>query len=175
VAQPGGGGTPPPRNWVHKKIPGCAVELNTQNCAWFGSQIYLITAMSFREAMPPSNHQPGAPPLDPAGGPPFPRPPVPPPTRPPVPPPPNPGCATAVMRSREVWARSACDVSVLDAGLVQRQSQRLDKHRSEAWFPSPDAMRCSFLDNGLGDRAAILGVFKPVCLEYQTLRSLMLA
>jgi len=42
-----------PRNWVHKKIPGCAVELNTQNCAWFGSQISLITAMSFREAMPP--------------------------------------------------------------------------------------------------------------------------
>jgi len=30
-----------PRNWVHKKIPGCAVELNTQNCAWFGSQISL--------------------------------------------------------------------------------------------------------------------------------------
>jgi len=42
-----------PRNWVHKKIPGCAVELNTQNCAWFGSQISIITAMSFREAMPP--------------------------------------------------------------------------------------------------------------------------
>jgi len=41
------------RNWVHKKIPGCAVELNTQNCAWFGSQISVITAMSFREAMPP--------------------------------------------------------------------------------------------------------------------------
>ena len=42
-----------PRNWVHKKIPGCAVELNTQNCAWFGSRISLITAMSFREDMPP--------------------------------------------------------------------------------------------------------------------------
>jgi len=27
----------------HKKIPGCAVELNTQNCAWFASQISLIT------------------------------------------------------------------------------------------------------------------------------------
>jgi len=56
-----GGGVPPaplPRNWVHKKIPGCAVELNTQNCAWFGSQLSLITAMSFREAMPPrTNHQ----------------------------------------------------------------------------------------------------------------------
>ena len=38
---------------LHKKIPGCAVELNTQNCAWFGSQISLLTAMSFREAMPP--------------------------------------------------------------------------------------------------------------------------
>jgi len=49
---------PPPRNWVHKKIPGCVVELNTQNCAWFGSQISLITAMSFREAMPPrTTHQ----------------------------------------------------------------------------------------------------------------------
>jgi len=53
------------RNWFHKKIPGCAVELNTQSCAWFGSQISLITAMSFREAMPP-NHPPGALPLDPA-------------------------------------------------------------------------------------------------------------
>jgi len=52
-AAKGGGGTPPPRNWVLEKIPGCAVELNTQNCAWFGSQISLITAMSFREAMPP--------------------------------------------------------------------------------------------------------------------------
>jgi len=61
VAQPGGrggGGTPPPpRNWVHKKIPGCAVELNTQNCAWFGIQISLITAMSFREAIPRTTHQ----------------------------------------------------------------------------------------------------------------------
>jgi len=36
-----GGGARAPRNWVHKKIPGCAVELNTQNCAWFGSQISL--------------------------------------------------------------------------------------------------------------------------------------
>ena len=50
--------TPPLGNWVHNKIPGCAVELNTQNCAWFGSQISLITAMSFREAMPPrTTHQ----------------------------------------------------------------------------------------------------------------------
>jgi len=47
------GARPPPRNWVHKKISGCAVELNTQNCAWFSSQISLITAMSFREAVPP--------------------------------------------------------------------------------------------------------------------------
>jgi len=87
VAQPGGGaGGTPPRIWVHKKIPGCAVGLNTQNCAWFGTQISLITAMSFREAMRPPNHQPRALPLDPAGGPPFPR--------PPMPPPPNPGRAT---------------------------------------------------------------------------------
>ena len=77
LAQPGGH-APPARNWVHKKIPGCAVELNTQNCAWFGSQISLITAMSFREAMLPPNHPPGALSLDPAGGLPFPRPPVPP-------------------------------------------------------------------------------------------------
>jgi len=41
------------RNWVHKKIPGCAVELNTQNCAWFGIQISLVTAISFRGAVPP--------------------------------------------------------------------------------------------------------------------------
>ena len=66
-----GGGTPSPRNWVHKKIPGCAVELNTQNCAWFGSEISLITAMSFWEAVPPAALS-----LDPAGGPPFPIPPV---------------------------------------------------------------------------------------------------
>jgi len=74
----GAGGTPPPRNWVHKKIPGCAVELNTQMCAWFGSQISLITAMSFREAIPPPNHPPRALPLNPTGGLPFPRHPVPP-------------------------------------------------------------------------------------------------
>ena len=39
------------------------------------------------------------------------------------------------------------------------------QHLSEASFPSPDAMRCSFLRNGLGDRAAILGVFKRVRLD----------
>jgi len=49
------------------------------------------------------------------------------------------------------------------------------QHRSEAWLPSPDAMRCSFLGNGLVDRAAILGVFKPVHVEGQPRRSLMLA
>ena len=59
------------------------------------------------------------------------------------------------------------------------QHPRNDMHkkyvdRSEAWFPSPDAMWCSFLGNGLGDRAAILGIFKPVCLDCQTLRSLSL-
>ena len=54
----------------------------------FGSQISLITAMSFREAVPlPPNHPPGVLPLDPAGGLPFPR--------PPVPLPPNLGYATA--------------------------------------------------------------------------------
>jgi len=65
--KPGGAGdTPPPPNWVHKKIPSCAVELNTQNCAWFGSQISLITAMSFREAMlpePPTRGSAPGPPL----------------------------------------------------------------------------------------------------------------
>jgi len=58
---------PPPRNWVHKKIPGCAVELNTQNYAWFGSQISLITAMSFREAMPPRTTHQGLCPWTPLG------------------------------------------------------------------------------------------------------------
>ena len=57
----------PPRNWVHKKIPGCAIELNTQNCAWFGSQISLTTAMSFREAMPPEPPTRGSAPV-PRGG-----------------------------------------------------------------------------------------------------------
>ena len=34
----GKGGTPPPKkNRVHKKIAGCVVELNTQNCTWFGN------------------------------------------------------------------------------------------------------------------------------------------
>ena len=83
------------------------------------------------------------------------------------------------MRSSEVWARSARDISVHVGYLMQDWSRGRARgwaqHRSEAWFPSPDAMCCSFLANGLGDRAAILGVFKPVCLEYQTLRSLMLA
>jgi len=61
--------TPPAlRNWVHEKMPGCAVELNrpTQNYAWFGSQISLITAMSFREAIPRTTHQ-GLCPLTPLG------------------------------------------------------------------------------------------------------------
>jgi len=58
LGQPGGA-RPLPRNWVHKKISGCAVELNTQNCAWFGSQISLINAMRFREAClsPRTTHQ----------------------------------------------------------------------------------------------------------------------
>jgi len=64
VAQPGG---TPPRNWVHKKIPDCAVELNTQNCASFGSQISLITAMGFREAMPPRTTHQGLCPWTPLG------------------------------------------------------------------------------------------------------------
>jgi len=34
-------------------------------------------------------------------------------------------------------------------------------------FPSPDAMWCSFIINGLSDRAAILEVFKPVRLVCQ--------
>jgi len=80
-----GGGRGHARNLVHKKIPGCAVELNTQNCAWFGSQISLITAMSFREAVPPEPPTRGSAPGR-RWGLPFPR--------PPVPPPPNPGCAT---------------------------------------------------------------------------------
>jgi len=46
-------------------------------------------------------------------------------------------------------------------------------YRREAWFHSPDTMRCSFLGNGLGDRAVILVIFKPVCLqECRALRSL---
>jgi len=36
LAQPGGHGLP--RNWVHEKIPGCAVQLNTQNCAWLAAK-----------------------------------------------------------------------------------------------------------------------------------------
>jgi len=62
----GPGGTPL-RNWVHKKIPDCAVELNTQNCASFSSQISLITAMGFREAMPPRTTHQGLCPWTPLG------------------------------------------------------------------------------------------------------------
>ena len=91
----------PPRNWVHKKIPGCAVELNTQNCAWFGSQISLIIAMSFREAMLPPNYPPGALPLDSAGDFRFPD--------PLCPPPPNPGYAT------EMTCKDASDFLCLNA------------------------------------------------------------
>ena len=32
------------------------------------------------------------------------------------------------------------------------------------------AMRCSLLGSGIGEQAVILGVFKPVCLEGQSLR-----
>ena len=73
------------------------------------------------------------------------------------------GCRqpTDVMRSRKVWARSECYVTISDAGLDQRQSQRV-----RGVFPKAErAIRCSFLGNGLGDRAAILEVFKPVRLE----------
>ena len=35
-------------------------------------------------------------------------------------------------------------------------------------LPGRDVML--LLSNGLGDRAAILGIFKPVCLECQALR-----
>jgi len=81
-----------PRNWVHKKIPGCAVELNTQNCAWFGSRISLITAMSFREDMPPEPPTRGSVP-GPRWGTSVPQTPC-------APPSPNPGYATAASHVR---------------------------------------------------------------------------
>ena len=91
VAQPrGAAGARPLPYWIHKKIPGCAVELNTQNCAWFGSQISLITAVSFREAMPPRTTHQGLMPLDPSGDLRFPD--------PLCPPPPNPGCASGLQQ-----------------------------------------------------------------------------
>jgi len=75
------------------------------------------------------------------------------------------------MRSREAWARSARDVSVPDAGL----GQRLGTAQLRGVVPWPGRDVVLLLGNGLGYRAAILGVYKPVCLECQTLRSLMLA
>ena len=89
----GGDGTATPRNWVHKKIPCCTVELNTQNCTWFGSQISLITKMSFREAicpLPRITHQ-GLCPWTPQGD--FRSP------DPLCPPLPNPGYATGLIRN----------------------------------------------------------------------------
>jgi len=93
AAKGGGAAAPSPRNWVHKKIPGCAVELNTQNCTWFGSQISLITKMSFREAicpLPRITHQ-GLCPWTPQGD--FRSP------DPLCPPLPNPGYATGLIRN----------------------------------------------------------------------------
>jgi len=73
--------------------------------------------------------------------------------------------------SREAWTRRACDVSVRDAGLGQRQSRRLGTAplRGVTPWPGRDVVLL------FRQRAAILGVLKSVRLECQTLRSLMLA
>jgi len=80
------------------------------------------------------------------------------------------------MRSSEVWTRSACDVSVPDAGLGQRQSLRQEPEAGHSTAPRRGslairAMRCCFLGSGIGDRAAILGVFKPVRLGFYTYKA----
>jgi len=49
-----------------------ALQLNTQNCAWFGNEMS-VYAVSFRGAFP-RTRLPGALPLDPAGGLPSPDP-----------------------------------------------------------------------------------------------------
>jgi len=54
---------------------------------------------------------------------------------------------------------------VPDTGLGQSESEAGHSTAPRSGFRSPDAMRCSFLGNGLGDWAVILGVFKPVRLE----------
>ena len=53
-AAKGGGEHAPPRNWVYKKIPGCAVELNTQDCARFGSQISYELSGGYMPPEPPT-------------------------------------------------------------------------------------------------------------------------
>ena len=79
------------------------------------------------------------------------------------------------MRSREAWARTAHDVNVYlmqDWAGGWAQHPRNDRHknvdRSEALFPGPDAMRCSFLCNGLGDWAVITRVSGLGCSLVRT-------
>jgi len=77
------------------------------------------------------------------------------------------------MRSREVWFGQ--EARVTSVYLMQDWARGWAQHRSEAWLPSQDAMLCSVLGDGLGDRAVILEVFKPVHMGGYSLRSLKLA
>ena len=75
-----GGGTPPPRNWVHTSQENSWLRRwakYTKLCMVWQPNI-LINCYELSGGYAPPNHPPGALPLDPAGGLPFPRHPVPP-------------------------------------------------------------------------------------------------
>ena len=82
------GGT---QKWVHKKIPGCAVEIWQPNI--------LNNCYGLSGGYAPPNHPPGALPLWGTSVP-----------RPPVPPPPNPGYATVQVAA---WQAGDSDVAAV--------------------------------------------------------------
>jgi len=86
------------------------------------------------------------------------------------------GCRqpTDVMRSREAWARSACDVSVPGVGLGHHPHN--DRHKICGPLRGVVPSFVVLLFRQRSRRPADdPGVFKPVRLEDQPLRSLMLA
>ena len=70
----------------------------------------------------------------------------------------------------EVWAGRARDIGVLDLGLGLEAGSEPEPEAGYSTASRRDsqperAMRCSFLGNELGDRPAILGIFKLVSLD----------
>ena len=72
--------------------------------------------------------------------------------------------------SWKVWARRARDIGVLDVGLGLEAGPEAEPEAgystaSRRGSLAERAMRCAFLGNGIGDWAAILGIFKLVSLD----------